>query len=846
MYSRFTKTDEIRLLTLCPGSPASPIECILSHCRLSSHPKYDALSYVWGSENGLTALKLNGERHFVRQNLFIALKHLRLEHEPRILWIDALCINQSNDGERGHQVTQMGMIYQGAAVVRVWLGLPDPSTDDAFPYLWRRHTAKQVLPKATKASTEGLKRLCMRDYWDRLWIIQEVLLAEKIEIHCGSLIMAWDGFANAVLEYDAVSHDEFDETTGEVQIVSDYAFKNFVRGRSVTKLCRQRLLISRGKSLPSVDGLSWLSLVRDHHAAHCTDVRDKIYGLQSFAPLCCKTAISIDYACSAYELCRRLLVHSIESHSSEHDEKLRVRDSLDLHALLVGGAMELSGVLPGTFDLGTLSSSKTLNNIPEDSEAKPDRVCNMDIQGWKYGQIRWTSPPLRSFCRSTSPIEVPVELLRASESEMGLMAHGPESTDLLAFAIDSVQHIGLPGSSFMNGLINGGPIKDEFKQPTVDLRIFEFHRSSTIGDEFAQILRAAKVRQIVAMQLFEILRFISQYLRNHSSHDDCVLFWSHETEKKSGVIGIAPVCARAGDVLCKFLLTDVIAIIRGDAEIVGRASRLTYPNCRWNERLGQNMRLQIDVRNLQILSTISNHCRPVREQASESSTPTSPQYTTMQDPTRSGIGGDHTIIYGLGRGQYVTSLQGLHRVGKENYRSSYIQATRASDRVVIWARIRCTCNASWKSSEVKSRATDGPARAFWCEQCGTMAPAYFGRAESESKIMRLTLPLSASRAPRLISKVRVKCSQLSHSSQIGARVTLDTPSHKCSICCALVGSDCPVRKGVRPEPYKCRWCPKKFTSLEAMRVHQVFKSSEWKCAVCISLFQEDRISGDIK
>jgi hypothetical protein len=60
---------------------------------------------------------IDGGLFLVRRNLSCALKELRRDCEPRALWIDAICINQSDADERGHKVSQMGSIYSNAEEV---------------------------------------------------------------------------------------------------------------------------------------------------------------------------------------------------------------------------------------------------------------------------------------------------------------------------------------------------------------------------------------------------------------------------------------------------------------------------------------------------------------------------------------------------------------------------------------------------------------------------------------------------------------------------------------------------------------------------------------------------------
>jgi hypothetical protein len=61
----------------------------------------------------------------VTSNLDVALRYLRLKDQPRVLWIDAICINQHNIQERNKQVAQMRSIYQSARRVCIWPGEDD-------------------------------------------------------------------------------------------------------------------------------------------------------------------------------------------------------------------------------------------------------------------------------------------------------------------------------------------------------------------------------------------------------------------------------------------------------------------------------------------------------------------------------------------------------------------------------------------------------------------------------------------------------------------------------------------------------------------------------------------------
>lgn len=103
---------------------------------MADQPKYEALSYVWGSPNASLSIEVNGCQFFVTKNLEAALKQFRPHSStPRILWIDAICISQSDMNERTPQVQQMDAVYRGAKNVLVWLGRETNTSAHLFNHL---------------------------------------------------------------------------------------------------------------------------------------------------------------------------------------------------------------------------------------------------------------------------------------------------------------------------------------------------------------------------------------------------------------------------------------------------------------------------------------------------------------------------------------------------------------------------------------------------------------------------------------------------------------------------------------------------------------------------------------
>ena len=92
---------EIRLLYLAPGREliAQP-SCRLQKVCMSSSPAYEALSYTWGDANVTKPIQVNGRTFQATVNLEAALRYLRRPEKTRILWVDAVCIDQNNIQER--------------------------------------------------------------------------------------------------------------------------------------------------------------------------------------------------------------------------------------------------------------------------------------------------------------------------------------------------------------------------------------------------------------------------------------------------------------------------------------------------------------------------------------------------------------------------------------------------------------------------------------------------------------------------------------------------------------------------------------------------------------------------
>jgi hypothetical protein len=127
--------DHFRLLYLEHGDKDSAIHCRLATFELQSAPAYEALSYTWGEAVLSHEITCNGSSLQVTSNLHDALQYLRPIDGERIMWIDAVCINQTNPQERTAQVGIMKNIYSKSDHVVIWLGKDTDDDETAFAIL---------------------------------------------------------------------------------------------------------------------------------------------------------------------------------------------------------------------------------------------------------------------------------------------------------------------------------------------------------------------------------------------------------------------------------------------------------------------------------------------------------------------------------------------------------------------------------------------------------------------------------------------------------------------------------------------------------------------------------------
>ncbi|MCJ1431518.1 hypothetical protein MMC27_000871 [Xylographa pallens] len=221
---------EIRTMTLVAGSFSDDIRITIKTTPFladghSPIPKFEALSYTWGLPDRTAKITVQDDdlqtsTVAITRNLATALPYLRYEHANRVLWVDAICINQDDLAEKSSQVQRMADIYGHAELVVAWLGPESEDSGRALTLMdslgskirvdWVTQSMQAAegedqdladpatsLPYST-AEHSAIYNLFCRSWFERIWIRQEIQLATKAVLVCGSSAIPWSSFRNAV------------------------------------------------------------------------------------------------------------------------------------------------------------------------------------------------------------------------------------------------------------------------------------------------------------------------------------------------------------------------------------------------------------------------------------------------------------------------------------------------------------------------------------------------------------------------------------------------------------------------------------------------------------------------
>ncbi|KAI1088382.1 HET-domain-containing protein [Rostrohypoxylon terebratum] len=286
--------------------------------------QYSALSYTWGhpiiddfKDDLSHAIICDGRRMPIGLNLNDALQHIYVESDiaPPLLWVDAVCINQSDLRERAAQVSLMTSIYSHAADVVVWLGKDDGDAREAHVLLSEYTPALEAITEDIISGNQdvsiiaemvniyddaklhekynitqksmncwkALVRFLSRRWFSRIWIVQEMVFNASHQICCGSLRFSWadlDRFVSLVFgaQWHGLNFRGLEKETSRIARIFTFHREIRMSGTDFASNDPRSSLLSAEEKVYDFAQ----SYILSSAFLESTDPRDRVFALSAF------------------------------------------------------------------------------------------------------------------------------------------------------------------------------------------------------------------------------------------------------------------------------------------------------------------------------------------------------------------------------------------------------------------------------------------------------------------------------------------------------------------------------------------------------------------------------------
>jgi hypothetical protein len=347
-YTPLKNPEDIRVILLYPRLAFGPICCSLlqgPHMRLIF---YEAISYTWGSGDLTDTILLDGCTKDVTKSVHELLSSYSSLFIPNLLWIDALCIDQENNEEKTKQVQLMEKIYRNAELTTVFLGRsPLPKERDQqiwLPWQFRYDGVRsddektrqyfedarlafdllnelRILDSALRSSEyniyevydafrnsssksrqwDALLTMLRHPWFERVWVVQEVALADKVEVRYGDEVISWEVLASGMEKLHRQPHFRlWLECFYGVQLrhVQHTSLYNITRMHRFRETFQDKILYSLNRFIDGSGDLLLSELLAESFYFKATNPRGLIYGLMAI----CRDPVEVDYGASVHDV----------------------------------------------------------------------------------------------------------------------------------------------------------------------------------------------------------------------------------------------------------------------------------------------------------------------------------------------------------------------------------------------------------------------------------------------------------------------------------------------------------------------------------------------------------------
>lgn len=546
--------SDIRLLKIpCKNATsARGFECSLIVTPLSDAPGYSALSYAWGDSPLVNGVRCNEYHLSIKPNLLSALtsiQDLQSVGEYHHLWIDAICINQSDLQERSAQVSIMKEIYHNAQLVYVWLGGHTSDLGRAIVLIQKLNTAAVLrvdepdLNTAEIAKRAKLPPVGSNDAWNdlsnlffnrpwftRVWTIQELCHARQCLVLNGRTTVGWDELANIA------------------PLFSDYQYS--IPGRwKVNALWHfNRIKSDYSSNQPR----SLLDLLQSFRRQQASDLRDKVYAVLNLSTSRAVSLLPIDYTITASEVYENAAKSMILADAPEG----RNLDVLcAVHPLQTPGWP--SWVPVWSQPLNTLAifngDRSRIYYAAKDSVAtvsicpNPQRLI---VTGFRLDVVEIAALPMK-----LSPGHIPVNSIRSNPAAQTILA----DWILLALKMGTYPTNECLDDALCETLVAGKGFNDIF--PISDDEYDEFYKRYV--DLRTQVLRLVKSGNLYKTRSQE--HYINLDFEEPSTYIakiEIISYFRRLIITQNGYIGLTPYTAEPDDMIAIFLGAQTPFVLR--------------------------------------------------------------------------------------------------------------------------------------------------------------------------------------------------------------------------------------------------------------------------------------------
>lgn len=402
----YTKLQEnqIRLFTLFPGDVTQRLHGMLWSTTSKMAGAYTTLSYVWGPEDQPTHVMRTPLGDIsIRQALYVALVNLRQKREPLTLWVDALCINQSDELEKARQITLLAEIFQRSTSTVAFIG-GEEDHSDAIQMLmqvracmvlgpsseeWPEHLPRcpslweeRGMPFPDDDTWASVAAFFANPWFRRAWIVQEAVIARRLQIVHGKTWVDWNHLFLAMVHIDKEL-----ETTQRNETDSWIPF---------LKLGRLRHIEDRSGRV------SILKLLENFRHAKSSDPRDKFFSLLGIASDGNLEDFEPDYSTSLAEVIQRFATSLFRRFSEEKQSMLilyraGLSQSDDLPSWVPDWLVEKPSGLHDALGRGT--AFEACGDLMEQIKCVPD-TDELDVEASLVDEVEYVSESCNGVERS--------------------------------------------------------------------------------------------------------------------------------------------------------------------------------------------------------------------------------------------------------------------------------------------------------------------------------------------------------------------------------------------------------------------------------------------------------------